>query len=41
MTLYEDLLFKDPLFLKELKKMKLPDNAVLVADPWIYGMLVS
>lgn len=41
MNLYEEKLFKDPLFLKEVKKMKLPDNAHLVADPWIYGPLIS
>lgn len=37
MTLYEDLLLKDPLFKQELKKMNLPNNTVIVADPWIYG----
>jgi len=33
----EEILLKDPGVLAEIEKLKLPEGAVLVSDPWIYG----
>lgn len=39
MHLFEQALHKDELFIRELSKVRLPEGAIVVADPWIYGVL--
>lgn len=33
----EEMLTSDPSVLAEVAKLKLPEGAKVVADPWIYG----